>query len=182
MTQHVITLLDSRLPEFDMNRWIAQQKALVFNNDSWHYCMILGTNFLAKIGIKLDYDTGRMQWYTVHCQCVLAKVSPLKIVITWKTFTTFSSNSINIPLRFLMPDINRLTSQMLSITTPSQCTSKGRPSSHPETNEKLFDGSLGVYAHCKVQIELTPNAKPVHLHPYPVCWIHVSTLNVNWTI
>ena len=56
MAQQVVTLHDLRLPEFDKNRRIAQQKALVFNNNNCRYDMILGTNFLSKTGIKLDYD------------------------------------------------------------------------------------------------------------------------------
>ena len=63
MAQQVITLHDIRLPEFDKNRRIAQQKALVFDNDNCRYDMILGTNFLSKTGIKLNYDRGKMLWY-----------------------------------------------------------------------------------------------------------------------
>ncbi len=54
MAQQVVTLCDIRLPEFDKNRRIEQQKALIFDNDNCCYDMILGTNFLAKTGIKLD--------------------------------------------------------------------------------------------------------------------------------
>jgi len=63
MTQQVVTLHNIRLPEFDKNRRITQQKALVFNNNNCRYDMILGTNFLSKTGIKLDYDCGKMLWY-----------------------------------------------------------------------------------------------------------------------
>jgi hypothetical protein len=63
MAQQVVTMRDIRLPEFDKNRRISQQKALVFDNDNCRYDMILGTNFLSKTGIKLDYDRGKMLWY-----------------------------------------------------------------------------------------------------------------------
>ena len=63
MAQQVVTLRNLRLPEFDKNRRIAQQKALVFDNDNCQYDMILGTNFLSKTGIKLNYDWGKMLWY-----------------------------------------------------------------------------------------------------------------------
>ena len=63
LAQQVVTLRNIRLPEFDKNRRISQQKALVFDNDNCWYNMILGTNFLSKIGIKLDYDRGKMPWY-----------------------------------------------------------------------------------------------------------------------
>jgi hypothetical protein len=38
-------------------------KTLFFNNVSCKHALILGTNFITKTGIKLDYDTGQMKWY-----------------------------------------------------------------------------------------------------------------------
>jgi hypothetical protein len=39
----------------------------------------------------------------------------------------------------------------------------------------MFDGTLGVYPHEKVPIDIDPNAKPVHSWPYPVTQIHLKT-------
>ncbi len=39
-------------------------------------------------------------------------------------------------------------------------------------HKKLFDGSLGVYPHKKVHIDLKPGAKPVHHSAYPVPHVH----------
>ena len=58
-TQEVVTMQDIRLPEFDKNRHINQQKVLVFDNNNIKYNIILGTNFLSKTGIKLNYSEGR---------------------------------------------------------------------------------------------------------------------------
>jgi hypothetical protein len=44
-----------------------------------------------------------------------------------------------------------------------------------QDNNKTFDGTLGVYPHKKVQIDIDPNAKPVHSRPYPVPRIHLKT-------
>jgi hypothetical protein len=60
-TQEVDTMQDLRLHEFDKNRHIDQQKVLVFDNDNVKYDIILGTNFLSKAGIKLNYSEGNME-------------------------------------------------------------------------------------------------------------------------
>jgi hypothetical protein len=39
----------------------------------------------------------------------------------------------------------------------------------------MFDGTLGVYPHKKIQIDIDPNAKPVHSRPYPVPQIYLKT-------
>ncbi len=54
---------DLRLPKFDKNRRINQQNVLVFDNDNVKYDIILGTNFLSKTGIKLNYSEGNMEWF-----------------------------------------------------------------------------------------------------------------------
>jgi hypothetical protein len=46
--QEVGTMHDLRLPKFDKNRRINQQKVLVFDNDNIKYNIILGTNILSK--------------------------------------------------------------------------------------------------------------------------------------
>jgi hypothetical protein len=61
--QEVVTMCDLRLPEFDKNRHINQQKVLVFDNDNVKYNIILSTNFLSKTGIKLNYSEGNMEWF-----------------------------------------------------------------------------------------------------------------------
>jgi hypothetical protein len=35
----------------------------VFDNDNVKYYIILGTNFLSKTGIKLNYSKGNMEWF-----------------------------------------------------------------------------------------------------------------------
>ncbi len=37
-----------------------------------------------------------------------------------------------------------------------------------QENDKMFDGTLGVYPHKKLHINIDPNAKPVHSRPYPI--------------
>ncbi len=39
----------------------------------------------------------------------------------------------------------------------------------------MFDGTLGVYPHKKVHIDIDPNAKPIHSRPYLVPQIYLKT-------
>jgi hypothetical protein len=62
-TQEVVRMQDIRLPEFDNNRRINQQKILVFDNNNVKYYIVLGTNFLFKTGIKLNYPEQNLEWF-----------------------------------------------------------------------------------------------------------------------
>jgi hypothetical protein len=62
-THKVMTMQDLRLHEFDKSRRINQQKILVFDNGNVKQDIILGTNFLSKTGIKLNYSDGNMEWF-----------------------------------------------------------------------------------------------------------------------
>ena len=42
-------------------------------------------------------------------------------------------------------------------------------------NAKLFNGTLGVYPHKKVHIDIDPKAEPVHARAYPVPHVHMDT-------
>jgi hypothetical protein len=61
-------LRDIRLPEFDKNRRIDQQKCLVFDNDNCNYDIILGTDFLTTTGIKLNYADQQLEWFDITLQ------------------------------------------------------------------------------------------------------------------
>jgi hypothetical protein len=43
----------------------------------------------------------------------------------------------------------------------------------------MFNGSLGVYPHKKVHIDIDQNAKPMHSMPYPVPKIHLNTFKME---
>ena len=53
---------DLRLSEFDKNRRIDEQKALIFDGKC-RYDVILGADFLTKLGIDINYSTGTMHWF-----------------------------------------------------------------------------------------------------------------------
>jgi hypothetical protein len=59
----VVTMQDLRLPEYDKNRRINQQKVLVFDNDNIKYDIILSTNLLSKTGFKSNCSERNMEWF-----------------------------------------------------------------------------------------------------------------------
>ena len=69
----VVTLRDMRLPQFDKNRHMSQQKTLMFDNDKVKYDIILGTNIPSKTGIRLNYSEGKMERF----DCSIALCPPV---------------------------------------------------------------------------------------------------------
>ena len=59
---HVVTLRDICLPEFDKNRKLDTLKALVYDQHC-QYDMILGSDFLTKTKMKLDYKHKVVFWF-----------------------------------------------------------------------------------------------------------------------
>jgi hypothetical protein len=53
-----------RLPEFNKNKNVNQQKALVFqSSETCKYDVILGADFLTKTGIDVKYSTETIEWF-----------------------------------------------------------------------------------------------------------------------
>jgi hypothetical protein len=90
-TQEVVKILDIRLPEFDKNRRINQQKVLVFDNDNVKYNIIPGTNFLSKTGMKLNYSEENMKWFDCSIPLHPPGGFDLKELTPWKTCFTSKS-------------------------------------------------------------------------------------------
>ena len=171
MAQQVVTLRDIRLPEFDKNRRIEQQKALVFDNDNCRYDMILGTNFLSKTGIKLDYDRGEMVWY----DCTLP-MRPRKGLtsadfdqmedmyhiqfedeLLGQDWLQLYATKI-LDARYKWTDVRDIVENQTHLTACQKCDLLDVLKCH----QKLFNGTLGIYPHKKVHIDIEPDAEPVH--------------------
>jgi hypothetical protein len=182
--QEIITMHDLRLPKFDKNRRFNQQKLLVFDNDNFKDDIILGINFLSKTGIKLNYSEGNMEWF--DCSIPLCppggldskefdamidmfhiQVEDKKFGEDWLKWFATEILDANYEKTGVAEVVKRLThlnahqkADLLRVL---------------QENNKTFNGTLGVYSHKKVHIDIDPNAKPVHSRPYPVPWIHLKT-------
>jgi hypothetical protein len=176
-TQEVVTMQDIRLPEFDKNRRINQQKVLVFDNDNIKYDIILGTNFLSKIEIKLNYSEGNMEWFDFSIPLCPpggldlnefdAMEDMFHIQVEDKIFSEdwlecFATEILD--AKYEKTDVVEFVKGLTHLNAHQ----KVDIIRVLQENNKMFDGTLGVYAHKKVHIDIDPNAKPVHSRPYPV--------------
>ena len=64
----VVIISNLRLPEFDKNRNIDQQKALVFQSETCKYDVTFGADFLTIPSIDVKYSTGTMAWFDNELQ------------------------------------------------------------------------------------------------------------------
>jgi hypothetical protein len=59
----IVIMCNLRLPEFDKNRNVDQQKTLVFQSETCQSDVVLGADFLTKVGIDVKCSTGTMKWF-----------------------------------------------------------------------------------------------------------------------
>jgi hypothetical protein len=149
----------------------------VFDNNNVKYNIILGTNFLFKTGIKLNYSEGHMEWF--HCSIPLCPPGGLDS----KEFNTMEDMfHIQVEDKILGEDwLECFATEILDAKydktdvaevakglTHLKAHQKADLLRVQQENNKMFNGTLGVYPHKKVHIDIHPNAKPVHSRPYPV--------------
>ncbi len=156
--QEVVTMQDIRLPEFDKNRRINQQKVLVFDNDNVKYGIILGTNFLSKTGIKLNYSEGNMEWF--DCSIPLHPPGGLdskefdamedmmyihvKDKIFGEDWLECSATEI-LDAKYKKTDVAEVVKRLTHLNAHR----KADLLRVLQENNKMFKGTLGVYPHKK---------------------------------
>ncbi len=183
-TQEVITIRNLRLPKFDKNRRINQQKVLVFDNDNIKYDIILGTNFLSKTGIKLNYSEGNMEWFDFSIPLHPPGGLDSKEFGTMEDMFHIQVKDEIFGKDWLECFATEILDAKYEKTDEAEVV-KGLPhlNAHQKAdflqvlqeNDKTFNRTLGVYPHKKVHIDIDPNAKTVHSRPYPVPQIHLKT-------
>ncbi len=183
-TQEIVTMQDIKLPEIDKNRRINQQKVLVFDNDNVKYDIILGTNFVSKTGTKLNYSEGNMEWFDysillcppggLDSKEFDAMEYMFHIQVKDKIFGEDWLESFAIEILDAKYDKTEVA-EVVKGLTHLNVHQKADLLQVLQENDKMFNGTLGIYPHKKVHIDIDPNAKPVHSRPYPVPQIHLKT-------
>jgi hypothetical protein len=156
-----------RLPKFDKNRVVEEQKALVFDGQC-KYDVIFGADFLSKTGIDIKYSSGIIEWFNnkllmrdprhLDNKEYLAMAEILEVQreaeqlfdMDWYSPTCYTSEILDAKYREVSMDdvVNQLThlndkqKQDLKVLL--------------KDFTKLYDGTLGVYPHKKFHIDLVP--------------------------
>jgi hypothetical protein len=184
-SQEVVTMRDIWLPEFNKNRRIDQHKCLVHDNDDCKYDIILGSKFLTKTGIKLNYADETMEWFDttlplrptgvgLKAEDFDAMVDAFHILVENELFgedwlENFATTMLDAKYEFI--DVRQVIDQQSHLNMHQKADLLEVLAKH----QKMFDGTLGVYPHKKFHIDIDPNAKPVHARPYPVPRVHLQT-------
>ena len=183
-SKEVVIMRDIRLPEFDKNRRIDQHTCMVFDNDNCKYDIILGTNFLTKVGIKLDYAEQQMKWFDttlplrpiggLKSEDFDAMVDAFHIQVEDELLgedwlDNFATAILDAKYDYVS------VGQVIDTLSHLNMHQKADLLKVLQDNQQMFGGTLGVYPHKKFHIDIEENAKPVHARPYPVPRIHLLT-------
>jgi hypothetical protein len=183
--KQMVVMKKTRLPKFDKNRLVEEQKALVFDGQC-KYDVIFGACFLSKTGINIKYSSGIIKWFDnelpMHNPCHLDNKEYLAMAETlevqrdteqlfgmdWYNPTSYASEILDAKYEEVSMDdvVDQLThlndkhKQDLKVLLKDFTT--------------LFDGTLGVYPHKKFNINLVLGARPKHSQPYAIPHIHLA--------
>ena len=189
-TNEMVHLHSIKFPKFDKKRRFKEQKALVFDQKC-RYDIILGSDFLTKIGIGILYSTGTMEWlenfppmreahklnnteYLAMADVYIMQIEEEELGDDW--LNIYATNEI-LDVKYGKVDINEVVKNQ---THPNH-EQRNHLRNLFETHKTLFDGTLGVYPHKKFHIEVEKYARP-HSRPYAVPHVHLDTLKKNYIV
>lgn len=177
-----VRLEGMRLPAFDKNRVIADHSFEVFDADC-NYDIILGGDFLTKIGMNLQYKDLTIEWY--------GNVVPME------TLSRPDAVASHVEQYLLQMEADDVEFDLDSYVAAPMLDAKYEPVSIDEViyqhcshlsseqqrqlhevlsqHTKLFDGTLGLYPGEPMHIDLVEGAVPVYRRPYPVPHVHLTT-------
>ncbi len=170
-SNQAIQLKKISFPEFNGNISIDSQTAYSFDQ-SCRYDIIFGADFLDKFGFTINYNNNILQWMDHEI--------PLK-----NPDEFFSKNMLidlnhelclnkeddmfdqeildNYATRILDAKYEQVDTNRVAANQKQLNVNQRHKLQHLlAKNKKLFDGSLGVYPHQKVHIDLLPGSKLVH--------------------
>ena len=181
----MVVVRGMRLPEFDKNTMITEHKLLVFDGEC-QYDMILGSDFLSKIGLGVNYDTGMVTWldYSIPMHTPFESDSEELYEAIEEYLLQMDDDDLGydwldafltVPIldaKYEKADLAEVARNQTHLSDSQRNDLFQLLSRH----ERLFDGTLGLYPHEKMHIELLPGERfESFSRPYPVPHIHLDT-------
>jgi hypothetical protein len=184
----VITIQDLRLPKFDKNRRINQQKILVLDNNDINYNIILSTSLFSRTGFKSNYSKRSMEWFDYSIPICLPRWLDSNEYGTMQDMfhiqvkdELFGEDWLRCFATEILDDKHEKKDvvDVMKELTHLNAHQKADLLWVLQENKKMFDETLNVYPHKKVHIDIDPNAKFVHFVPHPVPQIPLKTFKME---
>ena len=181
----LITLEDMRFPEFTSNLSVDKHDFLVFE-PKCTFDLILGNDFLTKIGLKIDLENLELEW--------LGNKMPMNSRFTQERLSAAVDCCLieeeeedlqNYLACFAVAlDESKYEEMNVNQAIRENCT-------HLDTGQQndlrsllfehynLFDGTLHTYKGEKMDVELEEGARSVFRRPYPTPRVHLETFKTE---
>jgi len=168
------------LPAFDKNRVISDHSFEVFDADC-RYDVILGADFLEKVGMNLRYSDLTVEWLgnTIPMQTLGKSVNAVEVE-QYLNQMEIEEMGIDIDSYLSTPILEaKYVKWSIDEVIKDHCSHlnvKQQAELHQllTRHAKLFDGTLGKYPGEPMHIEVEPGATPVYRRPYPVPVVHMA--------
>jgi hypothetical protein len=167
----MVVMRKIRLPKFDKNCVVEEQKAVFFDGQC-KYDVIFGAGFLSKTGIDIKYSSRIIEWFNnelpmhdprhIDHKEYLAMAELLEIQceaeqlfgMDWYHLTYYTSEILDAKYGEVSTDdvVNQLTHLNKKQKQDLKVLLKLKDFT------RLFDGTQGVYPHKKFHIDLVPGA------------------------
>ena len=181
--ESLVWLRGIRFPEFDKSRYVEEHKAIVFEGDC-SYDVILGSDFLTKVGMNLKFDNGTIEWLgrSISMRAPFDKNEDYMYILDdylqqmEEEFLgeDWLDSYLSVPIldaKYEKADIDAVIEEQSHLSDSQKSDLRSILIKH----EELFNGRLGLYPHRKIHIDVDENALPSHSRPYPVPHVHLGT-------
>ncbi len=183
--KQMVVMRKIRLPKFNKNWVVEEQKALVFDGQC-KYDVIFGADFLSKTGIDIKYSSRIIEWFgNEQPMCnpryldnkeYLAMAEILEV--QREAEQLFGMDWYN-PICYAFEILDTKYGEVSTDDVVDQLTHLNDKQKQGlkvllKDFTRLFDGTLGVYPHKKFHIDFIPGARPKHSQRYVIPCIHLA--------
>jgi transposase InsO family protein len=181
----ILTTEDMKFPEFDANLSVNSHDFLVFE-PKCSFDLILGNDFLVKIGLKIHLDTLELEW--------LGKKIPMNSRFSKERLSAAvdsclverEDDDLQNYLDCFAVALGDSTYDKMNVDQAVRENCAHLTESQQKDlrsllfkHFKLFDGTLHTYNGPKMDIELQDGASPIHRRAYPTPRVHLETFKTE---